>query len=173
MLFRSLTLFSMLFALLIIVQMNVKAQKNEPATINANTVVKKTVAKAINAGDTIKGIIRDSYGPMMAVNVVEIDKTNRIKAHSVSDSNGEFSFCAVDPKNDSIRVVFVGYKPSSSPINAKYFNITLVVDSTNIDRVFIIESVPRISLEEFEGLGITTIDEALNGRFGLDVPVVP
>lgn len=166
---RTLILSSIMFALAIIMQINVKAQKNEPATINANTVLKKTVAKAINAGDTIKGIIRDSYGPMMAVNVVEIDKTNRIKAHSVSDSNGEFSFCAVDPKNDSIRVVFVGYKPSSSPINANYFDITLVVDSTNINKLFIIESV----LEELEGLGITTIDEALNGRFGLDVPVVP
>lgn len=166
---RTLILSSIMFALAIIMQINVKAQKNEPATINANTVLKKTVAKAINAGDTIKGIIRDSYGPMMAVNVVEIDKTNRIKAHSVSDSNGEFSFCAVDPKNDSIRVSLVGYKPSSSPINANYFDITLVVDSTNINKLFIIESV----LEELEGLGITTIDEALNGRFGLDVPVVP
>ena len=166
---RTLILSSIMFALAIIMQINVKAQKNEPATINANTVLKKTVAKAINAGDTIKGIIRDSYGPMMAVNVVEIDKTNRIKAHSVSDSNGEFSFCAVDPKNDSIRVPLVGYKPFSSPINANYFDITLVVDSTNINKLFIIESV----LEELEGLGITTIDEALNGRFGLDVPVVP
>lgn len=166
---RTLTLLSTLFALLIIVQMNLKAQKNEPATINANTVLQKPVERVVNAGDTIRGIIRDSNGPIIAVNVVEIDKTNRIKAHSVSDSNGEFSFCAVDPKNDSIRVVFVGYKPSSSPINANYFDITLVVDSTNINKLFIIESV----LEELEGLGITTIDEALNGRFGLDVPVVP
>lgn len=170
---RTLTLLSTLFALLIIVQMNLKAQKNEPATINANTVLQKPVERVVNAGDTIRGIIRDSNGPIIAVNVVEIDKTNRIKAYSVSDSNGEFSFCAVDPKNDSIRVSLVGYKPFSSPINANYFDITLAVDSTIINKLFWIESVPRISLEEFEGLGITTIDEALNGRFGLDVPVVP
>lgn len=47
---RTLILSSIMFALAIIMQMNVKAQKNEPATINANTVVKKNCSESYKCG---------------------------------------------------------------------------------------------------------------------------
>ena len=125
--------------------------------------------KVVLPGDIIKGIVRDSYGPMIAVNVVEIDKYDRIKALYVTDIKGEFSFCAVDPKNDIIMVPFVGYLPFLSPIDTNYFDIILAVDTAFKDEPIIIND-DKI-LKDLDGLGITTIDEALNGRFGLDVPI--
>lgn len=138
---RTLFLSSILFGLTIIVPMNVLAQKDETAvsTVNpeeseglginsvdeAQKVVSEPIEKAVNAGDSIRGIVRDSNGPMMHVNVVEIDKNDKVQAFSVSDYNGNFSFRAVDPKNNKIRFTFVGYETQSLPFDAKYFDIEM------------------------------------------------
>jgi hypothetical protein len=52
-----------------------------------------TISKAqVAAGDVISGNVSDDIEPLMMVNVVEIDKNNRIVAHGVTDINGNFSF---------------------------------------------------------------------------------
>jgi TonB-linked SusC/RagA family outer membrane protein len=141
---------------------------------------------AQKAGDVISGVIEDNAGPMMTVNVVEVDATERIVAYAVTNINGEFSFRLVNPK-DKLRISFVGYQTVELPFNKTYFAITMK-DDTELEVVDIIDkkysnnsnlSVPereianssvRISMEEFKGLGITTVDEALIGRIpGLDI----
>lgn len=141
---------------------------------------------AQKAGDVISGVIEDSFGPMMAVNVVEVDATERIVAYSVTDINGEFSFRLVSPKN-KLRASFVGYETVLLPFDKTYFKITMK-DLGELEEVEIVDqkysqnsnlSIPdrenpgavvRITSEQWEGLGITSVDEALQGRIpGLDI----
>lgn len=143
-------------------------------------------AFAQKVGDIISGTVVDDFGPVMAANVVELDATNRIVANAVTDMNGNFSFRLKNPKN-KLRVTYVGYKTVTLPINRLKFNIKMK-DEALIDEVVITSkkkadgsglaipldeiSTARQSIEmtEFEGLGITTVDEALQGRIaGLDI----
>ena len=142
---------------------------------------------AQKAGDVISGVIEDSEGPMMMVNVVEVDATGRIMAHDVTDMEGQFSFRLVNPK-DRLQVTYVGYETVDIPFNKTYFEIKLKEMTNDIDVVDIVadrvvggsglqiperenpSAIQTIDMKEFEGLGITTLDEAIQGRFsGLDI----
>ena len=144
------------------------------------------ILHAQKAGDIISGIVEDNAGPLMMVNVIEVDATNRIVANAVTDINGEFSFRLVNPK-DKLKVSYVGYETVEIPFNKTYFSI-MMKDLAELEEVVITDvrytessglSVPereisgasiRISMEEFDGLGMTTVDEALQGRVpGLDI----
>lgn len=196
---RTLIISSIVFGLIIIVPMNVQAhvqaQKEGPGSVTRRispeeweglgiTTVEEAlngrfgldvpvpVENTVNAGDLIRGIVRDSIGPMMGVNVVEIDKTDRITAYSITDTKGEFSFRAFDPKNDRIKVPFVGYLTFLSPIDTNYFDIILAVDTAFKDkRIFISDDTIR---KESEGVGFISVDEALKGRIkGVPVGLEP
>lgn len=140
----------------------------------------------VAAGDIISGNISDDIEGLMMVNVVEIDANNRIVAHGVTDMNGNFSFRIKSPK-DKIRVSYVGYKTVTLPINKKVFKIKMQ-SNTQIKEV-VIKAVKKtqssglqipvteisvaqqsIDMKEFEGLAMTSVDEALQGRVsGLDI----
>jgi len=145
-----------------------------------------TGSYAQKAGDIISGTVNDDLGPVSFANVVELDATNRIVANAVTDMNGNFSFRLKNPK-DKLRVTFVGYKTVTLPINKTVFKIRMV-DELQIEEVVITSkkkaegsglaipmdeiSTARQSIEmsEFEGLPLTTVDEALQGRIaGLDI----
>jgi len=140
----------------------------------------------VNAGDVISGTVSDEQEPLMMVNVVEIDNNNRIVAHGVTDINGNFSFKVVNPK-DHIQVSYIGYQTQSLPINKKVYKIVMQ-SSTRIKTVVVQDtkktenvglSIPiteittaqqTIDMKEFEGLAMTSVDEALQGRIaGLDI----
>ena len=141
---------------------------------------------AQKAGDIISGVIEDNEGPMMMVNVTERDAADRIVAHSITDMEGNFSFRLVNPK-DRIQVTYVGYETVDIPIDKTYFQIKMkeqgelpTVEIT-ADRVQETSGLPiplreassvvqTINMEDFESLGITTVDEALQGQVaGLDI----
>ena len=141
---------------------------------------------AQKAGDIISGVVEDNDGPMMMVNVTERDAADRIVAHAITDIEGNFSFKLVNPK-DRIQISYVGYETVDIPINKLYFEIKMkdqndlpVIDIT-ADRVLetsglpiplreVSSTVATINMEEFEGLSMTTVDEALQGRVpGLDI----
>ena len=143
-------------------------------------------ASAQNAGDIISGTVSDAFGPVMMANVVEIDAANRIVASAVTDMSGNFSFKLKNPK-DKLRITYVGYKTVTLPFNKTKFNVTLQ-DATTIQNVTITSkkrsggsglSIPTdeistaqqsINMSEFDGLSLTTVDEALQGRIaGLDI----
>ena len=141
---------------------------------------------AQNAGDIISGTVNDSYGAVIGANVVEIDAANRIQASAVTDINGNFSFKLKNPK-DKIRFSYVGYKTVTKPINQLRYEITMS-DEEQLEEVVVTSkrraqgsglAIPvdeistareSINMSEFEGLSITTVDEALQGRIaGLDI----
>ena len=141
---------------------------------------------AQKAGDIISGVIEDNDGPMMMVNVTERDAADRIVAHAITDVEGNFSFKLVNPK-DRIQISYVGYETVDIPIDKLYFEIKLKdeqeIEQVDItaDRVLggsglaipmreVSSAVAVIDMSEFEGLGMTTVDEALQGRVpGLDI----
>ena len=141
---------------------------------------------AQKAGDIISGTVTDNMGPVMMANVVEMDAANRIVASAVTDMSGNFSFKLKNPK-DKLRVSFVGYKTVTLAINKTKFAIKMQ-DATQIKEVTVTSkkraqgsglAIPQkeistarqsIDMKEFEGLAITTVDEALQGRIaGLDI----
>lgn len=145
-----------------------------------------SLLNAQKAGDIISGTITDKLGPMIQVNVKEVDASNRIVAHCATDINGNFSFKLVNPAN-KIQVSYVGYRTQIIPINGTVYTIRML-ESTQLREVVVsstkkvetgglaipareISSASQIiSAKEFEGLPVTTIDEALQGRIsGLDI----
>src|SRR5574344_376431 len=142
--------------------------------------------QAQTAGSMISGTVYDRQGPLAGANVVEIDEANRNIAHTVTDVNGNFSFRLVNPKN-RLKITCVGSKTQIIPIKSTTFKI-LIEDATSLSEVVVTKkttaggsglAIPerelsgatqRINAAEFQGLGITTIDEALQGRIaGLDI----
>ena len=77
-----------------------------------------------HAGDTISGIVCDSLGPMIMVNVTERDSSDLVVAHSVTDYWGYFSFRLVNP-DDRIRVSYVGYETVNIPIDTTFIEIKM------------------------------------------------
>ncbi|MBR4898074.1 MAG: SusC/RagA family TonB-linked outer membrane protein [Prevotella sp.] len=141
---------------------------------------------AQKAGDIISGTVTDNFGPVMMANVVELDAANRIVASAVTDMSGNFSFRLKNPK-DKLRITYVGYKTVTLPFNKTKFNVKMH-DATQIKEVTVVSkkkaqgsglAIPvdeistarqSIDMSEFEGLAITTVDEALQGRIaGLDI----
>ena len=108
------------------------------------------------AGEIISGIVSDSDGPMMMVNITERDSKNRIVAHSITDMEGNFSFRLVNPA-DRLQVTYAGYTSVDTLINSTYYDIKIK---------------PTINMDEFEGLGVVTVDDnpqAYGPSVGLDI----
>lgn len=134
----------------------------------------------------VHGTVSDDMGPLMGATVCEIDATGRIINSAVTDLNGNFSMAVRDEKN-KIRFSYVGSKTRTMPINQTTYDVTLKSD-TNLDEVTVVAKKRRngnnlaipdreisyasqsLDMKDLEGLGITTLDEALQGRIaGLDI----
>ena len=144
------------------------------------------VQAQVAAGDVISGNVYDDMGGLMMCNVVERDASNRIVAHGTTDMNGNFSFRIVNPKN-KLYISYVGYETVVLPINRKVYKIQMKAANTikevvvkavrktstsglEIPVTEISAATQKIDMKEFEGLGITSVDEALQGRIsGLDI----
>ncbi|MBR0045459.1 MAG: SusC/RagA family TonB-linked outer membrane protein [Bacteroidaceae bacterium] len=141
----------------------------------------------VKAGDVVSGQIWDDLEPLMMCNVVEVDNNNRIVAHGVTDINGNFSFKIVNPK-DKIRISYIGCQTVTLPITKRAFGKIVLKSNTTLQEVTV-KAVRKtqssglqipvteisvasqtIDMKEFEGLGMTSVDEALQGRIaGLDI----
>ncbi|MCR4918923.1 MAG: SusC/RagA family TonB-linked outer membrane protein [Prevotella sp.] len=135
---------------------------------------------------SVHGTLSDDMGPLMGATVCEIDGTGRIINSAVTDLNGNFTMKVKNPK-DQLRFSYVGLKTVTVPINKTTYKLTMT-NATQIKEVTvkgkkrlngnnlpipereISYSTQSISMKEFEGLGITSVDEALQGRIaGLDI----
>ena len=141
---------------------------------------------AQTAGTMIHGVVQDDIDVLTACNVVEIDNANRIVAHAITDINGNFAFRIVDPKH-RLRISYVGYATQPIPIKGTTYKIVMksntqlqevVVKSKKIVQTSGLAIPERelsvahqmIDAKEFEGLPMTSVDEALQGRIaGLDI----
>ena len=126
---------------------------------------------------SVHGTLSDDMGPLMGATVCEIDGNGRIINSAITDLNGNFTMKVKNPK-DKIRFSYVGLQTVTQPINKTTYNLKMT-SVTQIKEV-VVKSKKRatgnglpipereissatqtISTKEFEGLGITSIDEAL------------
>ena len=135
---------------------------------------------------SVHGTLSDDMGELMGATVCEIDATGRIVESAITDMNGNFTMKVRNPK-DKIRFSYVGLKTVTLPINKTTYVLKLQ-SATKLKEVTVTSKrraqgntlpIPQrelsyatqtISMKEFEGLGITSVDEALQGRIaGLDI----
>lgn len=135
----------------------------------------------------VHGTLEDEFGPLMAATVCEVDANGRVVSSAITDMNGNFSMQIKNSQKNKLRIQYVGLKTVELPINKTTYSIVMEsahqleeveVKSTkrmtgnglHIEEREMTVAAQKISAQEFEGLGITTIDEALQGRIaGLDI----
>ena len=134
----------------------------------------------------VHGTVSDDMGGLAGASVCELDATGRIIEAAITDINGNFSM-RIRNQNDKLRFSFVGCKTQTLPINRETYHVKLV-SQTTIENIVVTSkkrlnggglAIPEreisyatqtIDMKEFEGLGLTTVDEALQGRIaGLDI----
>lgn len=145
------------------------------------------VSSAVSAQiNQIRGTVSDDMGPLIGVTVCEIDANGRIIESALTDLNGNFTM-KIRNNKDKVRFSYVGMKTVSLPINKTTYIIKMT-SKTEIKEVVVKSkkrmqgnalpipeneisyATQRISMEEFSGLGINSVDEALQGRIaGLDI----
>lgn len=135
----------------------------------------------------ISGTVSDEFDVLPGAQIQEIDASNRTVNAAVTDPNGNFVMSIKSQKNH-LKVSYMGYKTQTLPINRNNFKIrmedatrqmkTVEVKAQKIMKTSGLAIPERevgfaaqgIDAKEFEGLGITSVDEALQGRIaGLDI----
>ena len=159
---------------------------------NLRTIILTLLMQAMALGasaqaiTSVHGTVSDDVEPLIGATVCEIDANGRIIESAVTDLNGNFTMKIQNPK-DKIRFSYVGMKTITLPINKTTYEITME-SATELQEVTVVSkrrargnSLPiperelsyatqSLDMQEFEGLGITSVDEVLQGRIaGLDL----
>ncbi len=148
------------------------------------------LANVVSAQITrVSGTISDEFGELPGVQVKEVDPSNRTVNAAVTDGNGNFTMNLKDAKRNKLVITCVGMKTETiSPITKQVYKINMSADVKEMKEVNVTAkkvtktsglAIPErevsfssqgIDAKEFEGLGITSVDEALQGRIaGLDI----
>jgi len=137
----------------------------------------------------VSGSVSDEFGELPGVQVKEVDPSNRTVNAAVTDGNGNFTMTLKDGKRNKLVFTCVGMKAQTiSPITKQVYKINMSADVKQMKEVNVIGkkmlkssglAIPErevsfshqgLDAKEFEGLGITSVDEALQGRIaGLDI----
>lgn len=125
---------------------------------------------------------------LIAVAVTEVDENSRIVNSAISDFNGQYVIRVKSTAN-KLNFRFIGFKDQSLEIgNRRQINVEMVEDvqilteatitaerthdegSFKIPERELSTAVQTISTKEFEGVQVSSIDDALQGRIaGLDI----
>ena len=129
---------------------------------------------------SVHGTVSDDLGVLMGATVCEIDKSGRIINSTVTDMNGNFMMPVKDARN-KIRFSYVGLKTKSVTIDKNTYDVVLE-SATQLNEVVVTKkrsangnnlAIPEreisyakqaVDMKNIEGLGITSIDEALQGQ---------
>lgn len=137
----------------------------------------------------VSGTVSDEFGELPGVSIKEIDATNRTVSATVTDGNGNFTMTLKDSKKNRLVFSCVGMKTQTiKPITKQVYKITMGADVKVMKEAVVTAkkmakssglaiperevsySAQGLDAKEFEGLGITSVDEALQGRIaGLDI----
>ena len=126
---------------------------------------------------------------LIGVSVIEFDKDNRILNGTKTDLDGNYTLKISGGPNTKITYSYIGYQTvSKSPGNSTVINVQLEDGSKTIEGATVVAkkqtntgfvnisdkdltfAVQKIDTKELEGLQVTSIDEALQGRMsGVDI----
>ena len=141
-------------------------------------------------GDMMRGRITSDKGEaLMFVQILEVDRSDRVLGHTQTDMNGDFALAVFNTAN-SLKVSYLGFGTQVLPIGTRRtFNVVLrddntlaavtitadrttAIGSTNIKDSEIGFAMQKISTKDFEGIQYSSIDDALQGQIaGLDIMV--
>ena len=79
---------------------------------------------AQRVGDTISGVVTNNEGPMKIVLVAERNAADSIVAFGITDKDGKFSFCLVNPM-DRLYIPYKGYETVDVPIDKRFFELKM------------------------------------------------
>jgi hypothetical protein len=100
-------------------------------------------AAKLSAQQRISGQVSDAMGPLMMVNVVEVDETGRFVEATTTDINGNFSIRVKNTK-DKLQFSYIGYKTQLLPIGErKVFNV--IMKDENLIEEVVIKAVAKRS----------------------------
>ena len=135
----------------------------------------------------VYGTVSDDFGPLMGATICEIDGNGRIIESTVTDMNGNFNMKVKNSAKNKLRISYVGLKTQTLKFDRTNYDI-MMSSATTLQEVTVQSKrrmtgaglpIPErevsfakqgISAKDFEGLGISSIDEALQGRIaGLDI----
>ena len=98
-------------------------------------------AATLSAQQRISGQVSDEMGPLMMVNVVEVDKDGRFINHATTDFDGNFTMIVKSNKN-KLKITYVGFKDELLEIGDRtVFNV--VMKDENLIEEVIIQAKPR------------------------------
>ncbi len=137
----------------------------------------------------VSGTVSDEFGEMPGVQVKEVDPSNRTVNAAITDGNGNFTMNIKDARRNKLVFSCIGLQTQTiQPISKQVYKVTMKAQVQEMKEVTITAkkmvktsglAIPEreisyshqgISAEDFEGLGITSVDEALQGRIaGLDI----
>lgn len=137
----------------------------------------------------VQGTVTAENGEtLVGVSVIEVDSKNRYMSATITDYNGHYVLKVRNPK-DKIVYSFIGFKSQQQEINSRkkidvimkeevqqIEDIVVRAEKTHSDGTFTIPkreistAVQTISTKDFEGVEVSSIDDALQGRVaGLDI----
>ena len=137
----------------------------------------------------VSGTVSDEFGELPGVAIKEIDPSNRVVSSTVTDGNGNFTMTLKDGKKNKLVISCIGMKTQTiHPITKQVYKISMGADVKVMKEAVVTAkkmsktsglAIPErevsfaaqgLDAKEFEGLGITSVDEALQGRIaGLDI----
>ena len=83
---------------------------------------------------TIKGVVKDSFGPIIGANIIEKGTTNGV----ISDTDGNFTLSVSNPKATLI-VTYIGYKSTEVAIgNSNSYEVVMQEDTEALEEVVVI-----------------------------------
>lgn len=140
--------------------------------------------QAFGQSAIIRGKITDAATgePLLAVNIVELDKNGRNITGTVTDLNGNYTLKVTDVSN-TIQVSFIGYKKQTFTVdNRTQIDIKLETESIAMEDVVVTgtkmgndgivavrdraTAVTRMELKGMESVMGTTVEDMLQGRLG-------
>jgi len=170
-------------------------RKNMKSTIKVMLLVSLILSPLKSIGQNTQGIIiqgqitsSTNHETLIGVNVTEIDANNRVVSGTVTDFDGHYVLRVKDI-NNRLSISYVGYLKQVKQIdNKKIVDIALEENTQTIKAIEVVAtkrqsqggySIPTreigtamqtIDAKEFEGLQVSSVDEALQGRIaGLDI----
>ncbi len=153
-------------------------------------LLSSTLVYAQGSSEIVRGKVTSSGDnePLISVTIMEVDPSNRFISGTVTNYDGEYVLQIKSTQN-RLQFKYVGFKTQEIPIGTnRVINVALDEEALDLaeavvygqavvnDGRFAIPereistALQKISTEEFEGIQVSSIDDALQGRIaGLDI----
>ena len=138
---------------------------------------------SVEAQNIVRGTVRDAKETLVGVNVVVMNKDNRVYTGISTDVNGGYMLKIPSDLKDNLYITFsfIGYKTKKVEYKGqKVIDVTLETDAQLIDEVVVrgtasrnsmgvsyknlTAAVQRMEMKDVEELPVTSLGEALQGK---------